>query len=185
MFFCEVSRNPSGKKNGVQFSNVYLHSMYRSQTIEIWMVRPLSAVGKHCGYMLNTESCKCVHWTCVAFTFFPQLRSFLSTWGVIMNSLGMRLAILWHGRKTQNGTSWHLLRDHCRQLSQHIVNMLHVLAMSTIQGQCLLYLLLPIVQRLLKGGYYSKADSKWGNVIVTYFSYNINKHVHIRRLGEN
>ena len=31
-----------------------LSSMYRSQAIEIWMMRLLSAVGKHYGYMLNT-----------------------------------------------------------------------------------------------------------------------------------
>ena len=44
------------------------------------MVKPLSAVGKHCGYMLNTEFTQVLQ-LCAAFIFFPHV--FLSIWGVI------------------------------------------------------------------------------------------------------
>jgi len=30
-------------------------SMYGSQTIAVCVVKPLCSVGKHCGYILNTE----------------------------------------------------------------------------------------------------------------------------------
>ena len=37
------------------------HSMHRNQTMEVWMVRLLSAVGKLCGYSLNTEFAQVMH----------------------------------------------------------------------------------------------------------------------------
>ena len=84
--------------------NIYLHIQQACTEARLW--KPLSAVGKHCDYMLKKnnkndvimrsrcwvqtlhKSCHCIHLTCVAYISFPQLRSFLSTWGVMMNSLG-------------------------------------------------------------------------------------------------
>ena len=61
--------------------------MYRSQTIEVWMVKPLSAVGKHCGYMLNTEFTQVLQLLLLLLLnlcglYFLPSAFFLSTWGV-------------------------------------------------------------------------------------------------------
>ena len=55
-FFFEGNCTIRGKKTVHNFQIcTYNPSMYRSQTIVVWMVKPLSTVSKDCAYMLNTD----------------------------------------------------------------------------------------------------------------------------------
>ena len=72
-------------------------SMYRSQTIDVWMVKSLSAVCKHCGYMLNTEFTQvmqlCTLNWCGLY-FLSLAFFFLFTWIVICFFLGERCTLV-------------------------------------------------------------------------------------------
>ena len=61
--FLLTAHTSSGKKTMYNFQTC---RMYRSQIIEVWMVK-LSAAGKHWLHLRLHKSC---NWTCVAFTFF-------------------------------------------------------------------------------------------------------------------
>ena len=52
-------------QNSVQISSMYFY-------IQAWMVTPLSAVGKHCDYMMNIEFIQ-VMYTELVWPFFSQL----------------------------------------------------------------------------------------------------------------
>ena len=61
----------------------YNPSTYRSQTIVVWMVKPLSTVSKHCAYMLNTDFIHDMQLRTLNLCGLYFLPSHFSTWSVI------------------------------------------------------------------------------------------------------
>ena len=82
IYFFETNCTPSGKKMVCNFKCVLAHpSMH---TIEVWMVKPLSVAGKHCGYMLSTEFTQVLQLCTLNLCGLHFLSCFfLSTWGII------------------------------------------------------------------------------------------------------
>ena len=64
--------------------------------IEVWMVKPLSVVGKHCGYMLSTE------FTCLATVYTKLVWPLVSFLSFFSFHLGCNLLLLFSSEGITN-----------------------------------------------------------------------------------